>query len=148
MQFRTRIRGNTSFCSALSHSLILNSHSLAVLASACANKGSFNVEDENGTNRTVTLFSPTTLKKMTGMYEGYEVDKVIGTVMPFTHGGLGSFTSKGQPTCYGWQGAGGVTVRFFPDLNLSFAYPKCSPLFFLYPTCRQKRIDYFSICDQ
>lgn len=90
-------------------------HSLAALASACANGGKF---------KDAALFSPRTIQKMTTSYDNYEVDQVFGTIVPFTHGGFGKFTptSANSPPCYGWGGAGGIMVRFFPTLNLSFAY--------------------------
>ena len=147
--------------------LIVSIYSLAALASVCANNGAFIPSQSSSISSTssptaspVHLLSPHTIKKMTRKYDSYEVDQVIGTIMPFTHGlvslylsiplplplslplpfffppsllldssliflcrGFASFTAKGQPDCYGWGGAGGVCVRFFPELNLSLAYP-------------------------
>jgi len=92
-----------------------NSRSMAVLASLCA---------ENGTWEGKSIFkNPSTLQELIRTFDAYNPDKVLGTVIQFTQGGIARFQyPKHNIIGYGWGGAGGSMIRYVPELSIGVGY--------------------------
>jgi len=70
-----------------------------------------------------------TVEQLLVTAESYDVDKIMQTPVAFTQGGLAKFVqtvgeegNQREVVGFGWGGAGGQMLRFFPELRLSVGY--------------------------
>lgn len=83
---------------------------MATLGSLCATRG----QSKKG----VFLNQPEIFHQLERRDLKYSEDLVTGWSCAYTQGGLGSFEHNG----FGWGGAGGNMIRYFPSSGLSVAY--------------------------